>query len=273
MFHLVVTCVGTKSLEGPCINDIIKGLLLNGNFNNINQLFDEWKKSLGRYISAGCETKFVRELYRGSQWAASLAAYDSETLIKYKNDQRKLWIISAGLGFISGNNVVPGYHAAFKYGECDIISNKNYFIKQNKKDVNRNWWNLLTQNGLLPNAVPPNSIHELVNTLSNSDEVLIAAGKDYYNAIYDDLNLIRISDNSPKIAIVGIKHSNVGFRPNMPGHLRPYISPYVNHDEYRNYLKTHFGSCNDIQCNLRAAQYLIDLYFRINPGQFRYDFP
>ena len=262
VFNLVVTCVGSKNKEGPYIEKAAGNLIKKGVKNSISALYNEWTILLEDYMSKEEYLTQAEKLYKGPMWNASLDAFDSI------EGTRNLWIISCGFGFISARDEVCGYHATFKSGkkfEKESIYSSGYFTMIKKINVMRSWWDYLTKNNIIE-TTQPHSIHELVNHSSKDDAVMIVAGKDYYNAIFDDLNQIQISRNLPKLALIGIKRTQWGFEPEIPTHLSPYIQSYSDGTKLQAFL-----GCGGIQRHPKSAKYLIEQYNRT--GNLTFQFP
>lgn len=49
MFNLIVTCVSDKNYEGPSIQEVITNLCLRGIKDDVDKLFEEWKRMLIQY--------------------------------------------------------------------------------------------------------------------------------------------------------------------------------------------------------------------------------
>lgn len=192
-------------------------------------------------------------------WNASIDAFNRI------NGDKQLWIMSCGFGFINYEENISGYHATFRLRENDSLYNPDYFYRLKSNDVKKQWWNLLTERGILKTN-NPQSIHELVNNSKPTDAVVIAAGSDYYEAIYDDLNKIKVSEELPNIALVGIKRNNRRYEPNIPRKLGPYIQSFSNGRRLREFL-----GCSAIQVQLKSASYLIEKYNKT--GKLKYIFP
>lgn len=245
MFNLIVTCVGSKNLHGPSIRDAKKKLNGYGGQNDVQRLFQEWKGILNRNTKENKVIKAV-DLYKGDMWKASLEAFDAIS------DKKQLWIISCGYGFINSEESISGYHSTFSNSKDDSIYDKQIFNAIPGLEVKRQWWSHLTNSGVIETD-KPRSIHELVNNSKPSDVVLIAAGADYYEAIYDDLNQIDVTKDLPKLAFVGIKKSINGYTPAIPGKLIPFIQPYRDGIA----LRESFG-CKMIEVQPRSALSLIN---------------
>lgn len=259
MFNLVVTCVGSKNYEGSSIKKAIFNLANKGIKDNVEELFNEWKDMLTQHMNSFSSLPKAKEVYSGAMWNASIDALNG---IK---EERQLWIMSCGFGFINSEETISGYHSTFKRRENDSLYNTDYFNRLKNNDVKKQWWNLLAEIGIIETN-NPRSIHELVNNSKSTDVVLIAAGSDYYEAIFDDLNQIRISDELPKLAFVGIKRAKRKYEPEIPKRLKPYIQSYSNGRELREFL-----GCSAIQVQPRSASYLTQHYY--NTGKLSYKFP
>jgi hypothetical protein len=201
----------------------------------------------------------AHHVYKGGMWNASIEAYNN---IKGPS---QIWIISCGFGLIYAAEKICGYHATFKTREEDSLYNPAYFDSIKKIYAKKQWWNLLSEKGIKESNYP-RSIHELVNSSTSNDVVLIAGGSDYYEAIYDDICKINLSVQLPKLALIGIKKMNNGFKPSIPEKLKPYIQPYHDGRELRKFLK-----CSAIQVQSKSASYLIEHYNKT--GELRCHFP
>jgi hypothetical protein len=264
MLNLVVTCVGSKNYEGPSIKNAIVNLLHLGIRDDVNELFKEWQKMLVKHMNSQSFSPKARNVYKGAMWSASIDAFNRI------NGDRQLWIISCGFGFINSEEGISGYHATFKPRENDSLYNSNYFYKFIDTEVKKRWWNLLYERGILETNYPK-SIHELVNSSGPNDVILIAAGLDYYEAIFDDLSKIEHSKNLPKLALVGIQRLYEKYKPSIPESLEQYIQSYSDGVKLQKFLKDEFGACNNVQMYPKSARYLIEQYNKT--GILQYTFP
>ena len=264
MFNLVVSCVKSKKYEGFSIKNAITNLLHNGINDDVEQLFEEWKQILVHHMKSLSLLPQAQYLYKGAMWNASIEAFNKI------NEPRQLWIMSCGFGFVNSEEKISGYKATFKSGENDSLYNSNYFQKLKKIEVKKQWWNLLTEKGVIDtdNAI---SIHELVNKSKQNDVVLITAGSDYYEAIFDDLNKINATEQLPKLALVGIKKLNGKYKPSIPKNLQSFIQPYSDGAKLKKFLKEKYGKCSKIQVHLKSALYIIEQYNKT--GKLQYTFP
>ena len=264
MFNLVVTCVGSKNYEGSSIKDSISNLISKGTNDDVEKLFKEWKKMLVKHMNSQSFSPKARNVYKGAMWNASIEAFNR---IK---GARQLWIMSCGFGFINSEEEISGYHATFKPRKNDSLCNSNYFHRLKDTEVKKQWWNMLCERGILETNYPK-SIHELANSSSPNDIILIAAGLDYYEAIFDDLSKLEISKNLPKLALVGIQRFYEKYKPSIPESLEQYIQSYSDGVKLQKFLKDKFGACNNVQMHPKSARYLIEQYNKT--GNIQYAFP
>jgi len=254
-----VTCVGSKNYEGPSIRNTLDALIERGKKNYVEGLFREWKRTLLQHMHSSPTLPEARSIYRGALWNASLEAF------KRIQEPCNLWIMSCGFGFINAQEKISGYHATFKTGVEDSLFNSNYFNSMKKENVKKQWWNLLSDQGIIETTYPK-SIHELVGSSNSKDVVLISAGSDYYEAIIDDLHKIDASQRLPKLAFVGIQKMNGNYNPEMPKKLELFIQSYSSGVDLRKFL-----GCSAIQIHAKSATYLIEQYNRT--GKLEYMFP
>lgn len=262
MFNLIVTCVSDKNYEGPSIQEVITYLCQKGIKDDVDKLFEEWKRMLIQYRDSSFPPE-ARSVYKKAMWWASIDAFNEII------EDGRLWIISCGFGFINSEEKITGYHATFQTGKKDSLYDLKYFQKLNHRDVKKQWWNLLTERGIIETDYPK-SIHDLLNKSQSDDAFLLVAGKDYYEAIYDDLSKIEVSERLPELAFIGIKSLNGKFHPCIPDILEPYINSYKDWAKLRKFLKEKFGKCNNTQVHPKAAQFIIRRYNET--GKLKYTF-
>ena len=252
MFNLIVTCVGSKNFEGPSIGQVCRDLISRDVKNDVDALFHEWKKTINEFKenAPSCSAK---DLYKGPMWSASLEAFEEIS------GPKRLWIISSGFGLISSMDRMCGYSATFKPGQRDSIYNKEFFTKTNANMVKREWWNLLSTEDMLERKQQPPSINELFNHSQERDVILIAAGKHYYEAIFDDLNQLNVSQHSPDLALIGVKKHDSGFNPRIPSKLSSHVIPYQDGSDLQKFLSPRYG-CSRIQIHQKTALHVIKQY-------------
>lgn len=195
--HLIVTCVAQKSAKRTVsiLSEAISS-------DEIDDVFHQWMYELGKSNLAPIKAK---DLYVGQLWNSYL---DIWGLLNNRLKNTKLWVISAGHGFISGDAHIVPYNITFqnsKYNTPSIFAkikiNSNAY---SKRQALRRWWELLISTN---NYNSPNSISKLTEMASGDDRFILIAGKEYIDAVYDDLrkainnlktkeNFIIISNNT-----------------------------------------------------------------------------
>ncbi|MDO9537550.1 MAG: hypothetical protein Q7J68_04445 [Thermoplasmata archaeon] len=243
--------MGSKNFEGPSIAASIENLIDKGHQDDVALLFQHWKQTLEKEQ----KIRTPENLYSGSLWNASVEAFNEI------QGEKHLWIISCGYGLISDNERISGYKATFKNRELDSICDKQYFRILNDIDVKRQWWNLLTNKGVIDTGKIKH-IHEIINRSEPTDIILIAAGKDYHEAIYNDLAKVNIDKVLPTIVILGIKKEDDYLKPAVPKVLESFVIPYFDGGVLMRFLKVNLGSCNKVQLNSKFATWIIREYNR-----------
>lgn len=207
MLNLIVTCVSKKKYKGPSIQEVITNLSQDGIKDDVDKLFEEWKRMLIQYRdSEEWEEEWkdqyrdphppeARSVYKKDMWEATNDAFN-----EIKREGR-LWIISCGFGFINSEEKITGYHATFQNGKKDSLFDKKYFQNLDHRDVKKQWWNLLTERGIIETDYPK-SIHDLLNKSHSDDVFLLVAGKNYYETIYDDLSKIEVPERLAGLAFI-----------------------------------------------------------------------
>lgn len=123
----------------------------------------------------------------------------------YSNNSR-LFFISAGLGLISSDTIVPNYNITASQGndKSSIKSVINGSFSPTK------WWEGI-------NPAQYNPLSNLIN-VAKEERILLALSKSYLDLIRDDIE--RICDNAlPKVRFFGIKNSPIK-------KINKYILPY-----------------------------------------------
>ncbi len=136
MWHVVVTCVKDKAHVGPKVSDAAKRLLQRGARNDVSALFKEWTDLVEAHLAHGPQVA-ASQLYRGNLWSRYSKAF------RRLPEPRCLWIISAGLGLLQGDDLVCGYGATFLPGVEDSVYVAEYFTALGQSEVHREWWNQL----------------------------------------------------------------------------------------------------------------------------------
>lgn len=266
MFHLVVTCVGSKdqNYPGPSITQAIEPT--GSEPFSVESLYEEWMSLLHNQLQANANAPTPLDLYQGDTWQAALEAYQE---IQENKEDKKLWIISCGFGLVNATDSLCGYKCTFKNGETDSLYHRGRFIDMNQQEVKRKWWELLASQPILESD-NPRTIHDLVNNAGSDDQIMIAASRDYLDAIYEDLKEINFEKSEPALCLIGFKGPS-HFNPCVPKYLEQFVSSYSNFHDYHSFLSEKMDGCAMIQVHNRAAQYIIRQFQ--NGGRLHNDFP
>ena len=168
--NIVVTCTKQKTLEPP------DGLQLrNVTGKTVSDRARRWvavlQKSREPQVSA-------LDLYAGDHWAV---ARDLQTLGTASREIR-VWVISAGYGLVSIDQAMCPYSATFSNPHPDsvILADRDEPLPDQKAA----WWNAVTTASWKRRTVT--SLSDLASSMPESP-MIIAASKNYLDAVYDDL--------------------------------------------------------------------------------------
>ena len=123
-----------------------------------------------------------------------------------------LWIISAGLGLISGNSTVPSYSLTVSPSSKDFVGDKVL----ESEWAPSNWWEHLKKNN-----VSNTNFSDLFST-DEDQLVLLSLSKNYVQMIADDLNRLN------SCALNRLRIFGYGLKPHLPSRIRPSLMPYDN---------------------------------------------
>ncbi len=208
MKYLIVSCVGTKVVDGPHLRDF-QG-------RTIPELWEAWEEAVRSRAADGALVPAI-SVYSGSLWDANLEAYAE---LQKLGSESQLWIVSAGLGLISGDARIPGYGVTFKPRKEDSVPKDA--TGQLAVRRNREWWRLLTGVALVDE---PRTLSDLFNSLEPEDILVMAMGGDYYSAVYEDLKNARPRGD---VVLVGLKRTRWGLAPEIPSQLASKAIPYTD---------------------------------------------
>ncbi len=159
-------------------------------------VFNQWNQIIR---SSHLKPRKAIELYKGPLWDSYRDAWG---LINNREKAAHFWILSAGYGLIKAEDKIVPYDITFqehRNGNPSILSKINKGINQTKKDVSQNWWELLNSS----NDKHPASIKSLVENSTEDDLFLIILGKDYLDAVFNDLQAaIKISKRPEQILFI-----------------------------------------------------------------------
>lgn len=121
------------------------------------------------------------ELYGGGHWSTVRQLPDAAEEAGFVP---RLWVISAGYGLLTGDEVINSYSATFSGSHPDsvLLYSKAGAPREN---VLQAWWRLLSRFPL-PSHRKPRTLAELVR-VRRSDYFLLVASPDYLIAIANDL--------------------------------------------------------------------------------------
>lgn len=178
-----------------------------------------------------------------------------------------LYVVSAGLGLVSSNDLIPNYSLTISEGTGSIQS---WLALQNSTPAD--WWIQLCQA-----FGTPNPISKIVSSMSTNDKVLVALPGRYIQMIASDLALIDPKQHLNLRLFTSISGSKV-----LPDALKSVVMPY---DERLEGIAQHNGTRSDFpqramkhfvthlqaeECPLEEAKYLVasameNSQLRVNP--------
>ena len=246
-FHLVVTCVKRKKDLSAEKVRLDTGVTR----ETVDQSYRGWLKRL-QAATLGCSAK---DLYMGATWNAAIDAFNEIDRNIFKPH---LWVVSCGYGLIGADDRITSYRLTFKHGEADSLCSEQVQSEERKILV-ADWWDKLTVSPPLRQN-QPSSLRELIYSLTSQDQLLMAAGEEYYSAVATDLSMADNGKVAKQCVFVGKAGIfDVGF---------PEVFKQ-KHDSWPEgrcgdlmlRLGEEFGGCNKVQVLNRRAQYLIKNYF------------
>jgi hypothetical protein len=224
---LLVSCVGTKILPGPRLRDF--------RANDLSDRWSAWQESIKARMDNG-PTLPARDVYDGSLWQTYLAAF--QELVKL-DDQSELFVVSAGLGLISGATKIPGYGATFAHGQADSVSRET---GEAAIADHRDWWKRVSSDALVGKL---RNLPDLANSLTSRDCLIMIMGRDYYSAIYEDLRHI---NTMSQIVLFGLKKIGEHLQPEVPPRLSRRAIAYADFRTLRDTL-----GCSMIRVHAETA--------------------
>ena len=129
----------------------------------------EWLRASSEYNHVP-----ARDLYCGAGWTSSLRAYEAACRVA----TTRLRIISAGYGLVTLDQLLPLYNATFA-SETNQVG-RRVQMAGNLSQRHSAWWGAI-------NAARGSSASPLADTLSDSACVMVAVGRNYFDAIEHDL--------------------------------------------------------------------------------------
>jgi len=213
MWHVVVTCVKNKALVGPKVSDAAKEIQPRAVRNDVRALFKEWTQFVDVRFAHGPRVA-ASQLYRGNLWFRYCEAF------RRLPEPKCLWIISAGLGLLQGDDLVCGYGATYLADVEDSVYVADYFTALGQTEVHRKWWNQLAL--WKPSRwAHPRSLQALQESLGDRDKMIVAAGAKYLGALHDDL--CRLTPDK-RLLLALSKSASRAIPPSLQAYARVYPS-------------------------------------------------
>ena len=191
-FHFIATCVSQKSAKTA--HSILDPSIKPG---SINYVFDQWEKTLR---NSKLKPKKAIDLYKGALWDSYKDAWG---IINSREKEAKFWILSAGYGLINSEDKILPYDITFQENRNGVpsiqakIKNENDIVSRRK--IIQGWWDLLSTSS----KRDPSSLNTLIGQSDSDDYFLIVLGKDYLEAIFEDLQkAIKVSKNPNQIVVI-----------------------------------------------------------------------
>lgn len=187
--HIILNCTNRKRTAGhavPRIRDINGG---------VDDRAGAWMAVLDQ-VPPIAEAK---DVYAGEYWRTA-----TDLVGKAANGFAvSLWVLSAGLGFISGHDKIPPYSATFALGQADSV-----VTAASGSGGRRNWWARLSRwRGPSPED-QPRSLKALASAQPDAG-ILLCAGPDYLDAVYPDLLDAQRALTYPSQLVICTSHAPV----------------------------------------------------------------
>lgn len=180
MFSFVSTCTFRKTVKPnpACLMGMVEGADLSTRFRNWALNIESCQAPLCRPLS----------LYSGGSWTAVRKIIEASSGIRP-------WVVSAGHGLISVDQIVCSYGATFAAGEVDSI-----LVGKSDSNALREWWHLLCEWRKKLGA-EISSITEIALRYPN-EPIVAALSADYLKATLDDLVQARCALADPDLLIL-----------------------------------------------------------------------
>jgi hypothetical protein len=172
---LITNCAATKRIAAG------EPVLLRKWNGSVCQRFHWWRSAIEKQVP----TIAARECYAGDAWTQAIAAE------KVSPSRSQLWVISAGLGLVSADEVISNYSATFVNNELDSVAAD----LRGKID----WWNLLVEWRRKSTGI--GCITDLASVNPKS-VLIVAVSSSYFSVVKDDLISARAALASPDQLLV-----------------------------------------------------------------------
>lgn len=196
MCALVIIPCSDRKLYEPASNLVAQNLTP----GSLDDVASEWA---GKVLGTGNRIRSAN-LYGGRSFReAQKAANDLNA---------GLWIISAGLGLISGDSAVPAYSLTVSPRSENFVGDKILEPEWAPND----WWEHLKRN-----HISDMNFSDLFST-DNDQLVLLSLSKNYAQMIADDMSSLK------GCALSRLRIFGFGLRPHLPSNILPSLMPYDN---------------------------------------------
>jgi Queuine tRNA-ribosyltransferase len=189
-FNLIVTCVSQKKARK--VQSIFDPNIETG---PLEKVFQQWIDTIKH---SKLKRRKAIDLYKGHLWGANLEGWG---IVKNQIKDSQLWILSAGYGLIPADEKIIPYDITFQEPRNGIpsIHSRIEDNTNHKRDNIQKWWKLLTES----TDRTTSSIKSLIDNSNESDYFLMVVGKDYLDAVFNDLDeAIKSSSNPNHIAVL-----------------------------------------------------------------------
>lgn len=186
--HVVVTCSNRKAIEP---SEQLKARNLKS--ANPEARAQQW---LAAISTGDAQRHPAKEIYSGNHWAVARTIpelSDAHTAVR-------LWVASAGYGFISDSTPIQSYAATFSPGHEDTVVSDRRLLPY--------WWKALNSGY---DKETPRNIVSLVEAYPR-DAVLVAISEPYIGALLDDLEEASLRADCDRFAIICGGRSRAGKR-------------------------------------------------------------
>ncbi len=172
--HVVLTCTKRKrstALNPPRLRDV--------EASDINTLSIDWIERIKQ--AEPCHA--AADLYSGEYWQQGMALARA-VRVRFSS---RVWVLSAGLGLIDVTEFIPNYSATLVSGDPDSVARG--WNDRRPSEVRREWWSALSQWPGPANG-GPRTLAEVTAEQSGA-QVLLCGGRDYVDAVADDLRSLQ----------------------------------------------------------------------------------
>ena len=179
------------------------------------------------------------DLYLGSHWQETLACVERSRDAGLKPS---LFVLSAGYGFLEGDESVVPYAASFAAGS-DSVQNLLWPDEPRPKQRVQAWWEILHR------YRESKGLNSLASHVSDRVPILLVMSRDYYAAVEPEV--IDLVSNEMNVLIVsaGLYRNLNSVSPVV----RPYVLPFT--DSFKQ-VEDYLNKTN-VSLNVRLANWLI----------------